>query len=506
MNLRRRISTLASLLLVCALTLTACGRPDPGPDEGGTVILDVGATLEPTGLDPSTVSGAGTNYVLLYNVYETLVRLDENNDLRPLLAREWSVSEDNLTYTFLLDPDAEFSSGDPVDADAVVASIERARTGEDITSLVRAGVAPIASVEASDEHTVVVTLDSVSHQWLYDMSGPAGIIYDPAGIETLNTQPAGSGPYTFEEWDTGSSITLATNPDYWGTGPRVDGVVFRYYADPNAMNTAMVSGQLDVISNLTIPDAIDLFSDESRFKVGHGLTHGEVVLGFNHTNEALSDVRVRQAINHAIDRQAIIDTVWGGEGVLLGSMVPPMDPWFDEDLVDRYEHDPARASELLAEAGHESGLTLRLRVPTVPYGPKTARLITSQLQAVGITVVTEELEFAAWLEEVFTAHDYDMTIVAHVEPRDFGMFANPDYYWRYDNPDYAALLEQADTAPTEDERVELMADAMEMLADDAAADWLFLLPNIVITTTEVSGIPANAASLSIDMTSAATNR
>ncbi|MCC2593092.1 ABC transporter substrate-binding protein [Tessaracoccus sp. OS52] len=506
MNPRRRIAALSGLLVVLAMVLAGCTRPDQLPGEPEPVTLNIGATLEPTGLDPSTVSGAGTSYVLLYNVYETLVRLDSDNKLRPLLALGWSVSEDNLVYTFQLDPNARFASGTQVTADAVVQSFERAMEGDDIVSLVRNGFEPVASVEAEDDDTLVVTLDRVSHGWLYQMSGPAGIVYDPAGFETLNTEPAGSGPYVFESWDTGASITLAANPEYWGTGPRVDGVVFRYYADANAMNTAMVSGQLDAISNLTIPESLDLFEDEERFTVTEGLTHGEVVLGFNHTNEALSVLEVRQAINHAIDRRALLDTVWGGKGALIGSMVPPFDPWFEEDLVDYYDYDPEQARELLAEAGYASGLTLRLRVPTVPYGPNSARVIASQLGAVGITVQVEELEFGAWLQEVFTNKDYDMTIVAHVEPRDIGQFANPDYYWAYDNPAFAEALEEADSAPTEEAYVDGMREAARLLTEDAAADWLFLLPNIVVTTKEVSGIPVNAASLSIDLTAVATSR
>ncbi|GAB3814192.1 ABC transporter substrate-binding protein [Tessaracoccus terricola] len=506
MNHRRRIAALCSLLVVFAMTLAGCTRPDQLPGEPDAVVLDIGATLEPTGLDPSTVSGAGTSYVLLYNVYETLVKLDEENRLRPLLANDWSVSPDNLTYTFHIDPNAHFASGTKVTAEAVATSFQRAMTDERITSLVRGGFDPVASVEATSEETLVVTLDRVSHGWLYQMSGPAGIVYDPAGLETLDSRPAGSGPYVFDSWDTGSSITLDTDPDYWGTGPRVDGVVFRYYADANAMNTAMVSGQLDAISNLTIPDALQLFEDESRFKVTEGLTHGEVVLGFNHENEALSVLEVRQAINHAINRDQLLATVWGGKGELIGSMVPTFDPWFDETLVDHYEYDPEKARALLAEAGYESGLTLRLRIPTLPYGPSSARVITDQLAAVGITVQVEELQFSAWLEQVFTNKDYDMTIVAHVEPRDIGQFANPDYYWNYDNPAFAEALAAADAAPSEEDWIDGMRAAARMLTEDAAADWLFLMPNIVVTTTEVSGIPVNAASLAIDLTAVATSR
>ncbi|MDO5736739.1 MAG: ABC transporter substrate-binding protein [Propionibacteriaceae bacterium] len=501
---RRLVAAWLCLMAAAALALTACSSPET-PAAGQPVVLSIGATLEPEGLDPAVVNGAGTPFVLLYNVYETLVRIDGEGAVRPLLARDYSTSDDGTVYTFNLDSSAKFSSGAPVTADAVVESLERARSAENVTSQIKSKMEPVASITAADDDTVEVTLTRPSNQWLYNLAGPAGIIYDPEGMDTLADQPAGSGPFQFEEWQTGQYVKLVQNDDYWGTDTRVDEVFFRYYADPNAMNTAMLSGQLDIISNLTVPQSIDQFSDTDKFTVTEGTTDGEVVLGFNHDNEALAKLPVRQAINHAIDRQALVDAVWGGKGKLIGSMVPPTDPWF-EDLSDTYPFDQAKAKALLQEAGYESGLSLRLRVPnTVPYAPTAARFVAAQLAEVGITVQVDELDFASWLKEVYSAGDYDMSIIAHVEPRDISNFANPEYYWHYDNPDFAALIQDADEGPA-DEQVSLMKDAAQMLADDAAADWLFLLPNLVITTKEVSGLQKNATSLAFDLTTVATNR
>lgn len=501
---RRLVAAWLCLMAAAAVALTACSRPEqPSPSEA--VVLNIGATLEPEGLDPATVNGAGTPFVLLYNVYETLVRIDGEGEIQPLLARDYLLSQDRTVYTFNLDGQAKFASEAPVTSDAVVTSFERAMSGTGITSQVQGKMEVVDSVTAVDDDTVEVTLKEPSNEWLYNMAGPAGIIYDPAGIDTLNDAPAGSGPFAFDEWQTGQYVKLVKNERYWGTGTRVDEVFFRYYADPNAMNTAMLSGQLDIISNLTVPQSIDQFSDTSRFTVTEGTTDGEVVLGFNHDNEALALLPVRQAINHAIDRQALVDSVWGGKGMLIGSMVAPTDPWF-EDLSGTYPFDQDKARALLAEAGYASGLTLRLRVPnTVPYAPPAARFVAAQLAEVGVTVEVDELDFATWLKEVYTAGDYDMSIIAHVEPHDISNFANPEYYWHYDNPEFAALIEKADEGPV-DEQVDLMKVSARMLADDAAADWLFLLPNLVITTTEVSGLQKNATSLAFDLTTVATNR
>ena len=488
----RRSSVAIILALVMSVLLTACTRPTLEEDE--TSPLVIGATLEPDGLDMTMVSGAGTPFVLLYNVYETLLKIDNDGNFKPLLATQWNISEDRLTYTFTIDGAAKFASGEPVTPEAVVTSFERSRSEE---SALAENWEAVDTIEATGDNQVTVTLSRPSNMWLYHVAGPAGIIVDPAGIDTLDTAPAGSGPFTFVEWDQGNELKLEGNPDYWGTPTRFDDVTFRYYADPNAMNTAMLSGQLDIISNLTVPQSIGQFEDESRFSIYEGTTDGEVVLGFNHRQPELQDVRVRQAISHAIDRQGLVDAAWGGKGELIGTMVSPTDPWY-EDLSGLYEYDPAKAEELLDEAG-VSGLTLNLRIPTLPYGPPAARFIQSQLAEVGITVEIEELDFARWLDQVYSSHDYDMTIVSHVEGRDIGNFANPEYYWGYDNSEFADLLAEAD-AGTEEEQISKTQEAARMLADDAAAVWLFMLPNIIITTNDISGIQENQTSLAFDLT------
>ncbi|MBB1587465.1 MAG: ABC transporter substrate-binding protein [Propionibacterium sp.] len=499
----RPLMALLVMLLGFSLALVSCGGSSGAGS--GPIVLNVGATTEPTGMDPATDTGAGTPFVLLYNVYETLVRIDEKGEIKPLLARSWSVSSDGSAYTFKLEPNATFASGKPVNAAAVIASFERTRDGENTTEVLKKQMSHVKEMRAVDERTVEVSLTGPSRRWLYDITSTAGIIYDLSSEQNLSEQPAGSGPYVFSRHDIGSVVSLARNKRYWGTGPRVDEVNFRYYADANAMVTAMLSGQLDIISNLAVPQSVSQFSDASRFKVLEGTTNGEVVLGFNHSNPALSNLKVRQAINHAIDRRAVLDSVWGGKGTLIGSMVPPTDPWY-EDLSNTYPYDPAKAKQLLEEAGYASGLTLRLRVPTLPYGPPIAKLIAAQLRAVGIEVNVEELDFSTWLLQVYTQHDYDMTVVAHVEPWDLPQFANPNYYWKYNNPQFAELINKADAAPTNTEQETILKEAAKLLADDAAADWLFLLPNLVVTTTEISGITTNATGLSFDMTHVATSR
>lgn len=481
-----------------AMLLTGCSSTASPTNSEKT--LTVGATLEPPSLDPTTNSSASIPQVLLYNTYQTLVRLDNVGRLQPLLAQRWDISPDLLTYTFHLDPAARFASGSPVTAEAAAESIQRIKDPATV-SVWADQMQVVSSATAIDTRTLKVTLSRPSNNWLFNMASSAGIVFDPAHIATIATAPAGSGPYVLDSWTRGDSITLKVNKSYWGTLPRYDKVVFRYFSDPNAMNAAMLSGQLDIISNLQAPEALSQFSDTSKYSVIRGTTNAEVVLGMNHSVTPLKNLKVRQAIAAAIDHKALLQTVWNGEGTLIGSMSVPTDPWY-EDLTGVNPYDPAKAKKLLAEAGYASGLNLRLRVPATAYARKSAEFVASALKQVGVNVTIDELQFGVWYSDVFTKGNYDLTIVAHVEARDVFRFAEPKYYWHYDNPEFQKLVKQADASPAADE-VPLMKQAVKLLATDVASDWLFALPNLVITREGITGVPQNATSLSFDVTTIA---
>ncbi len=490
------------VLIAIVLLLTGCSSPSGGHPKENQLV--VGTHTTPDTLDPSRNNAAAIPYALLYNVYQTLVRVDSEGNLQRLLASDYQISTDRLTYTFTLRQGAKFSSGAPVDAKAVEKTMNYILTDERVNPTRKAEIEALDSVKAISDTQVEFKLKHPSNSWLYAMAGPVGIIYDPAGLDADNlaTQPAGSGPYVLKEWLVGESIELAKSPNYWGTDARVESVTFKYFADPNAMNTAMLSGSIDVISNVTAPQALSQFSDDQQFSVLEGTTNGEIVLGMNQQREALKDVRVRQAINYAIDRKGLMDSVWAGKGLLIGSMVPPTDPWY-EDLSNAYPYDPEKAKTLLAEAGYAGGLTLALRVPTLPYATASGTYIASQLEQVGIKTTIDQVEFPArWIDEVMVKSNYDLTIVSHVEPRDIARFADPNYYWHYDSEEFRQLILKADEADG-DAQITYMKQAAKLLSDDAAADFLWLLPNLIVTKSEVVGIAANVTGFSFDLTSVA---
>ncbi|MBM9466165.1 ABC transporter substrate-binding protein [Nakamurella leprariae] len=477
-------------------TATSGATTSTGAGTGsGTDSLAIGFVLEPVSLDFTQADGAAIPQVLLDNVYETLVTLDDDGALVPALASSWEVSADGLTYTFTLRDGVTFSDGAPFTAEDAAFSIDRVKTAWKPS--IKAGMDVVGSATATDPTTLTVTLNRPSNSWLYAMTGRIGAMFSRTGVDDLANTPIGTGPYTFADWTRGNSITLERNPEYWGEAPALASVTYRYFQDPTAMNNALLTGGIQVISTVQTPETLGQFSDSAKYQIVEGTTNAEVMMALNNSRAPLDDVRVRQAINSALDKQAILDGAWDGYGTVIGSHEAPTDPWF-VDLSGEYPHDVDRAKALLAEAGQPNP-TLTLTLPPVPYAQAAAPIIVSQLAEAGITVNATTVTFDVWLDQVFGNADYDMTIIAHVEPRDLAtIWGNPGYYTRYDNPQVQQLLAEGD-AGTPEEFVADYREVVELLAQDAAAVWLWSLPNLLVADADVHGLPQNYLGESFDL-------
>jgi peptide/nickel transport system substrate-binding protein len=494
-------TTAVAIAAIAAMIMASCsaGSSTSG-DTGGTETADqsltIGLVAEPASLDFTKTDGAAIPQLLLDNVYDGLVKLDNDGKIVPDLATSWTVSPDRTTYTFDLVSNATFTNGAPFTADDAVFSINRVKT--DWTISLKAGMDVVKEAKAVSPTKLQVTLTQPSNSWLYKMTTRIGAMFSKTGVDALATAPVGTGPYKFGTWKRGDSITLTRNDAFFGKKPFFKNVTFKYFKDPTALNNALLTGSINVIGTVQAPESLAQFTGNDKYQVIEGTTNGEVVLSFNNSRAPLNDLRVRQAVRYAIDHKALLDTCWAGRGKLIGSMVPPTDPWY-EDLTGLYPHDVAKAKALLADAG-KTGVRLRLRLPTLPYATSCGQVVKSQLEQAGFKVDIDQLEFpAAWLTTVFKNADYDMSIVAHVEPRDMGAVFNPTYYTRYDDPTFAKYLAEADEG-SEAEQIDFMKKAARRLSENAAADWLFLLPNLVVADKDITGLPVNAISESLDVT------
>jgi len=473
----------------------------------------IGLQLEPTTLDLTASPAAAIPQVLLYNVYETLVRLQADGSITGLLAESWDVSDDALTYTFSLRDGVSFHNGDPMTADDVVFSIENVLREEEVTNEdgevevktvhpFASTFAPIDTVSALDDSTVEITLTQPSANLLFFMTQGQGSILNQNAMDDIANSAVGTGPFTFGSWTEGDNIVINANPDYWGEAALLEQVTFQYIADPNALNNAMLSDQLDLVAGVSAPELLQAFEADDRFEVLTGLTYGEVTLSLNGRRAPFDDVLVRQAVSHAIDRQAVIDLAYAGYGTPIGSFSTPLDPWF-KDLTGVYAYDPARAEELLAEAG-ASGATIEMVLPPPSYAARGGEIIASQLEQVGLDVNITSVEWGVWLEDVFSNHDFDMSIVAHVEPLDLAQYGNADYYWGNDSPAVASILAEADAEGDSDVRNELYGQVLDEITAQAADQWLFVIPQLSVLRDGTTGYKVDLPG-SLDVTQMAIN-
>jgi peptide/nickel transport system substrate-binding protein len=501
-----RLALIVSVLLAAA-ACSGSSNPNPNaPRTSSKSTIVVGVTQEPTSLDVTAQATAAIAEDLRDNVYEGLVRVDPTGRVVAQLARTWEVSPDGRVFTFHL-VTATFHDGTSFTADDVKFSYDRARDPKSVPANPHADYwAPVQSVDVVDEHTVKVTLRQFSDGFLFHMAqGSAAIVPRSTRLVSasppatnLAAAPVGTGPFKFQGWNHGDSLTLVRNDGYWGTRAPLQKVVFKYISDPNAMNNALLAGDIDVISGVTGPEQLGSFSSNAGFRVQEGRPTGKVMVAMNNAAGPTRDLKVRQAISYAIDRKAFIDGIEQGHAVPIGSHAVPNDsePYY-VDLTGVYKQDKQKARQLLAEAGYPGGLTLRISLIPFAYARRGGDILASQLADVGIKLQVANVEFPLWLDQVFTQHNYDLTIINHVEPRDIGNYGNPKYYWGYDNPQVAALLQQADAEQDRTKRNELYGQVQRRITADAVNAWLFSPNSLAVTRSSLHGYPQSRVASSI---------
>src|SRR5690554_6857247 len=371
----------AALIAAGSLVLTGCnaGASSNG-ESAGSDTATIALTGAPLNLDFTTTAGAAIPQALMSNVYEGLVEVDQSGEVVPLLAKDWSLSDDLTTYTFELQEGVTFSNGDEFTAEDVKFSFDRVKT-DWVTSL-KTKMDVVDDVEVVSDTEVAVHLSAPSNAWLFDLATPVGAIFTPDGVADLANEPVGTGPYEVASWAPNENIKLETRDDYWGDAPGVKSVTLQYFADATATTNALRTGDVDAIVNLQAPELVSTFEEDDAFTVTTGTSNGEVSLSMNNRVAPFDDVRVRQAVLYALDNQAVLDTAWNGYGSLVATYSTPTDPYY-VDLTGEYPYDPEQAKELLAEAGHSS-LDVTFTVPTRPYAQAVSEIVVAQLAEVGI--------------------------------------------------------------------------------------------------------------------------
>ncbi|GAB3618368.1 ABC transporter substrate-binding protein [Okibacterium endophyticum] len=392
MRSTRRILALTAAMVTVALAATACtaGSNEPQDQAAGTApLLRIASLQEPTSWDPAQVN-EGHLAPLFQSVYDTLLKREADGTLSPMLATEWSVTDDLLGFDLTLRDDVVFSDGTELDAEVVKANIEHFQTAN---GPLQGNLNSIESVEVTGEHAVRLHLSAPDPSLQYWLAGAGGYVgsAEAIGTDEIVAEPVGSGPYLLDTATTviGSKITLVRNEDYWGTPLPYDKVEFHVVTDETARLNALKSGQVDAAVLQRNASALD--AETAGLRHEPFATNWEGVWYLDRNGEILpelADPRVREALTLAVDREALLDVVQLGKGTLSSQTYGPESLGFLEDQEDAYQYDPERARELLAEAGAED-LTFTLPISPV-WDPAIYDALIQNWEAVGITVNRHE--------------------------------------------------------------------------------------------------------------------
>jgi len=513
----RRTSTsfrLAALLGAAAVALAGCAESDrddasgSGSGEeasGGTFVF--AASSDPVSLDPAFASD-GETFRVARQIFEGLVGTEPGTaDPAPLLATEWETSEDGLSTTFTLRDDVVFHDGTEFNAEAVCANFDRWSnwTGllqsENLTyyyGKIFRGYADsepkgiYESCTAEDDTTATIQLSAPFAGFVQAMSLPAFSMQSPAAMEQYDADnvsgteddvrfseyatahPTGTGPFTFESWERGQQVTLVPFEDYWGEQAKVDQVVIRTISDGNARRQALQNGEIDGY-DLVAPGDIKTLED-AGFQIENRPPFNILYLAFNQAVPALQDIRVRQAIAHAIDKEAVISQSLP-EGSEVATQFMPDSVAGHADDVTTYEYDPEKAKQLLAEAG-QTNLTLDFNYPTGvsrPYMPtpeETFVAIRSQLEAVGITVNPVADQWSPnYLDKVTGSADHGIHLLGwtgdYNDTDNFigVFFGKPTDEWGFTNQEIHDALTEARGIPTREEQTPAYEEINRMVME-----------------------------------------
>jgi peptide/nickel transport system substrate-binding protein len=493
---------LAPLLAATALALISPVAAQTPPN-----VLVVGQIAEPASLDPH-VSTAANDFRIAVNLYDGLVRNKSGTlEIEPALATDWTISGDGLEYTFNLREGVSFHDGTPFNAEAVKFNFDRML--DEAHPFADTGPFPLSfffssvdKVEVIDDLTVKFTLSEPYAPFMSNLASPTGLIVSPAAVEQYGADygrnPVGTGPFKFEEWQSNTRVVASRNDDYWDGAPALEAAIFRPITDANTRVAEMLSGGIDVLLE-TPPDNVAQFRDDANYQVVEAVGPHVWYVMLNAKEGPFADMRVRQAVNYAVNKESLVNDVLQGTAEVSAGPIPPAFNWAYNEEVDPYPYDPEMAKQLLAEAGAE-GASLTFLVTEggsgmldpVPMG--TA--IQADLAAVGLDVEIQTYEWNTFLSEVnpglegkadmaemaWMTSDPDtlpfLTLRTAAWPEEGGF--NSSYY---SNPEVDELLDAARVSTDQEERAALYKKVQEIAHEDAA--WLFVAnwkQNAVVTS------------------------
>jgi len=478
---------LASVIAgVMILGLAACGSSDKEADTAAadnaqtentgdvneTRPLKVGYMADPEGLDPQKTSAVAT-FNVTGNLYESLIAVTPDFEFEPRLCESYTVSDDGLEITFKLKEGVKFHDGTDMTSEDVKFSFERLQEED---SPKASGYKNIKEIVCDDDYTVTFKTETLDVDLVKSFAYPwAVIVPSDGGAANLKTNPVGTGAYKFVSWTPQEKVILTRFDDYHGEPAIIKDVELYLVSDYTTALADLTVGKLDITE--VSGDEIKIINETDGISVFTQEMNAVQLLGVNNSDPVLSDLRVRQAIAMALNKQEIIDNAIWGYGTVIGSALPTVSPDF-VDTTDILPQDIDRAKELLAEAGYADGLTLKLKLPKeYQIHVDTGLIIKDQLAKVGINVETEIIEWGTWMSDVYTNRDYQMTVVNLSGKLDTQTFlkryiSTGSDFVRLDSGEVDEILAATPSMTDEAERHEAYVEVQKIIAEKLPAIYI----------------------------------
>lgn len=506
--MKKRITALILCAIMGIMTAGCGGGDSQGSSQGQGQELSAGQSQETlivlTGSDASTFDPHfctdSATEIFNKNIYNNLVRFNKDMEIEPDLAKEWSVSEDQLTWTFQLEEGVKFHDGTEFTAEAVKKTFERV-LDEDLGSPRRSVLEVIKEINIVDDYTVEIATETPCGSLLQQLCHPVAAIISPAAIDEygtdLATHPVGTGPFKFKEWKTGEAIIMEANQDYFKGVPQVAGVEFRVVPEDSTRALLIQSGQADVALRLPVTETERLEND-ANITIEEGNTVMTMYVALNNSKGVLQDARVRQAMNYAIDKDVIVNDILGGLATVADAPIAP-DTWGYASTM-KYECDVEKAKELLAEAGYPDGIELELWTPVGRYlmDTQVCENLQAQWEKAGIKVKIRQWEFQALMSEIKKG-EFDMILLGwspSTGDADQGLY--PVFHSSqfppnsnrafYNNSQVDQLLENSKTEVDENKRMEMYKEAEQIIMDEAPWTFLYYPKQALTYRSNISGI------------------
>lgn len=495
--MKKRILAVFLAVAVMTCSLCACGgatnQTTPASDEttpssgrANEITIGIAQDLD-SSLDPYLTTAAGTREVM-FNVFEGLVKPDQDGNYICAVASDYSVSPDLLTYTFTLRDGVVFHNGKTCTTDDVIYSFETCAA----TSVNSALVAALSAVDSilAEGNQITITLTAPDSDFISNVSAVSIV---PCDYTQQDTQPVGTGPFRFVSRSVQENVVLERNEAYYGQAAKLDKVTYKIYEDSTALFTALDSGSLDVVAHLTIDQVNNL---TNGYTVLEGTMNLVQALYLNNAVEPLNNETVRQALCYAVDVDTILELTSEGHGTKVGSsMYPAFGKYFDASLADAYPYNPEKAKQLLAEAGYPDGFSLTITVPS-NYQPHvdTATVLAEQLKAVGVKAELKLVDWNTWVDDVYGGRNFESTVVGFDTSTltASGMLArwvsdNSKNMINYQNVEYDATFAAAQSTADDAQQTQLYKQCLQILSDTAANVYLQDMADFVAINPELEG-------------------